>query len=172
MQFIGILLILSGAWSLYTAVRSSQSPLAAAASVIAGSGIQGAVYPTSTVGDSGSGVAQSPDSGTVSVSSNASVAQLQQYAESQFGQYDWSSSQLSYLIELWNRESGWNYKAYNASSGATGIPQALPGDKMASAGSDWQTNPETQINWGLSYIQGRYGSPQAAWAHETQYGWY
>lgn len=84
----------------------------------------------------------------------------------------WNASEMNDLVMLWNRESGWNPKAYNASSGATGIPQSLPGNKMASAGSDWKTNPDTQIKWGLGYIKDRYGSPSAAWAHETEYGWY
>ena len=81
------------------------------------------------------------------------------------------STQWGCLLNLWNRESGWVYDAENA-SGAYGIPQALPGSKMASAGADWQTNPATQIKWGLSYIQSRYGSPCGAWAHEQSSGWY
>lgn len=80
--------------------------------------------------------------------------------------------QMPPLIKLWNQESGWNQNAYNASSGATGIPQSLPGNKMASAGADWQTNPATQMRWGLGYIAGRYGSPAGAWAHEQQFNWY
>ncbi len=76
------------------------------------------------------------------------------------------------LVALWGRESGWNVYAYNASSGAYGIPQALPGEKMASAGADWATNPATQISWGLGYITGRYGSPCGAWAMSEQQGWY
>ncbi len=76
------------------------------------------------------------------------------------------------LVALWNRESGWNVYANNASSGAYGIPQALPGSKMASAGADWATNPTTQITWGLSYITGRYGTPCGAWAHSESVGWY
>ena len=70
------------------------------------------------------------------------------------------------------RESGWNPSAQNASSGAYGIPQSLPGSKMASAGADWATNPATQIKWGLGYIQDRYGSPCGAWGHSESYGWY
>jgi hypothetical protein len=62
--------------------------------------------------------------------------------------------------------------AYNASSGAYGIPQALPGSKMATAGADWETNAATQINWGLGYVNGRYGSPCGAWAHSESAGWY
>ena len=76
------------------------------------------------------------------------------------------------LDKLWKKESGWNYKATNRSSGAYGIPQALPGKKMASAGSDWRTNPATQIKWGLGYIKGRYGTPCAAWGHSQDVGWY
>jgi peptidoglycan DL-endopeptidase CwlO len=67
--------------------------------------------------------------------------------------------QLSCLVALWDGESGWRVNAYNDSSGATGIPQSLPADKMASAGADWQTNPRTQIRWGIGYVQGRYGDP-------------
>lgn len=84
----------------------------------------------------------------------------------------WGDDQFQCLDKLWTRESHWNYKAQNASSGAYGIPQALPGSKMASVGSDWQTNPTTQITWGLGYIAGRYGNPCGAWAHSQSTGWY
>lgn len=80
--------------------------------------------------------------------------------------------QYACLYNLWMRESNWNVYAQNPSSGAYGIPQSLPGSKMASAGADWQTNPVTQITWGLGYIQGRYGSPCGAWAHSQAVGWY
>jgi hypothetical protein len=96
----------------------------------------------------------------------------QQIAESMLGSYGWSSSQFSCLQPLWNQESGWSVTASNPSSGAYGIPQALPGSKMASAGADWQTSAATQIRWGLGYIQSTYGSPCAAWSHEQAYGWY
>ena len=86
--------------------------------------------------------------------------------------YGWGDDQFSCIVSLWNRESGWNYQAYNRSSGAYGIPQALPGSKMASAGADWQTNPATQIAWGYGYIAGRYGSPCGAWGHSQSAGWY
>lgn len=76
------------------------------------------------------------------------------------------------LNKLWNRESGWNYKAHNKSSGAYGIPQAVPGSKMASAGADWRTNPITQVKWGLKYIKGRYGSSCNAWRFFLNHGWY
>jgi murein DD-endopeptidase MepM/ murein hydrolase activator NlpD len=84
----------------------------------------------------------------------------------------WGSGQFSCLNSLWNRESGWNLHATNPSSGAYGIPQALPGSKMASAGSDWRTNPVTQIRWGLDYISDRYGTPCGAWGHSEATGWY
>ena len=74
-------------------------------------------------------------------------------------------------MKLWNRESGWRTTAQN-SSGAYGIPQALPGSKMASAGADWRTNAATQIKWGLGYISGRYGTPCGAWGHSQSTGWY
>jgi hypothetical protein len=86
--------------------------------------------------------------------------------------YGWSSSEMSCLVPLWMGESGWRVNAENPTSGAYGIPQALPGDKMASAGADWQTNAETQIKWGLSYIQASYGSPCGAWGFKQGHGWY
>jgi hypothetical protein len=86
--------------------------------------------------------------------------------------YGWSTGrEFPCLVRLWNRESSWNHHAANP-SGAYGIPQALPGSKMRSAGSDWRTNPETQIRWGLRYIKYRYGSPCHAWAHSMATGWY
>lgn len=86
--------------------------------------------------------------------------------------YGWGDDQFACLVSLWDKESGWNAGAYNSGSGAYGIPQALPGNKMASAGADWQTNPATQIAWGLGYISGRYGTPCGAWDHSTSVGWY
>jgi hypothetical protein len=80
-------------------------------------------------------------------------------------------SQFPCLDNIWTRESGWNYQAENA-SGAFGIPQALPGSKMASAGADWQTNPATQIKWGLGYIKSIYGTPCNAWAFWQGHGYY
>ncbi len=84
----------------------------------------------------------------------------------------WGEAQYQCLDKLWNKESNWRYTARNPSSGAYGIPQSLPGSKMASAGSDWQTNPTTQIKWGLSYINSRYGTPCNAWSHSVSYNWY
>jgi hypothetical protein len=95
----------------------------------------------------------------------------QQIAEAMLGSFGWSSSQFSCLDPLWAQESGWSVTAANP-DGAYGIPQALPGSKMASAGPDWQTDAATQIRWGLEYIQATYGSPCGAWAHEQATGWY
>ncbi|RKR73703.1 hypothetical protein C8E83_0798 [Frondihabitans australicus] len=83
----------------------------------------------------------------------------------------WGTDQYNCLVSLWNKESGWNVYASNP-SGAYGIPQALPGSKMSSAGADWQTSAATQITWGLGYIQGHYGTPCAAWAHSEADNWY
>jgi hypothetical protein len=84
----------------------------------------------------------------------------------------WSSHQYTCLVKLWNRESGWRVSATNRSSGAAGIPQALPGRKMASAGPGWRTNAKTQISWGLGYIKGRYHTPCGALSHSNHHGWY
>lgn len=97
---------------------------------------------------------------------------VQAIAYSKMKNFKWGIDQYSCLVKLWNRESNWRVNAFNASSGAYGIPQALPGKKMAVAGPDWMTNPETQINWGLGYIEGRYGSPCAALAHSDRLNWY
>ena len=96
----------------------------------------------------------------------------EQVAERMLSQFGWSSGQFSCLQPLWEHESGWSVTAENPSSGAYGIPQALPAAQMASAGADWQANAATQIRWGLTYIQGRYGSPCGAWAHEEADNWY
>lgn len=87
----------------------------------------------------------------------------QQIGETLAAAYGWSGANWSALKALWNGESGWNTFALNKSSGAYGIPQSLPADKMASAGADWKTNPATQIKWGLSYIKERYGDPLTAY---------
>ncbi len=96
----------------------------------------------------------------------------QQIAASMLGSFGWSSSQFSCLDSLWGHESGWNPYAMNPTTGAYGIPQAMPGSKMATAGPDWQSNAATQIRWGLGYIRADYGSPCGAWSHEEATGWY
>lgn len=101
-------------------------------------------------------------------------AAAQAYARSAIGSYGWGSDQFSCLVSLWTQESGWRANALNASSGAYGIPQSLPANKMAVAGADWRTNAATQINWGLAYIHDAYGSPCGAWNHEMSVNphWY
>ena len=86
--------------------------------------------------------------------------------------YGWTGGQTTCLDELWTRESNFETGATNSQSGAYGIPQSLPAAKMAAAGADWQTNPATQVRWGLGYIAATYGSPCAAWSHEQAAGWY
>jgi len=116
-----------------------------------GTGTGGIVYVTSTP----------PDPGTA-----------QSIAYNMMASFDFSPKIFfGCLVDIWNRESGWRYDAENA-SGAYGIPQALPGSKMASAGPDWQTNPATQIKWGLGYIKAIYGDPCKAWAFEEANGYY
>lgn len=119
-----------------------------------------------------SAAAASTNTTTIATNTSATKQEYQQYAYSLFGNYGWSEYDYQCLISLWEKESGWNSYSKNSSSGAYGIPQALPGSKMASAGSDWETNYQTQIKWGLSYIQGRYGSPSNAWSHFQSKGWY
>ncbi|MGN8051181.1 phospholipase [Curtobacterium sp. 22159] len=87
-------------------------------------------------------------------------------------EYGWGADQFQCLDSLWTKESGWNYQAVNANGGATGIPQALPGSKMATIASDWRTNATTQITWGLRYISQSYGTPCAAWAHSQASNFY
>jgi hypothetical protein len=96
----------------------------------------------------------------------------QQIAMAMLPSFGWPASEFSCLNALWAGESGWNPYASNPSTGAYGIPQALPGSKMATAGPDWQSDAATQIRWGLGYIRATYGSPCAAWGHEESAGWY
>lgn len=118
-------------------------------------------------GDSGSSVGTGPVATSGEAKRNMAIGRALAMP------YGWASGpNWKALQELWTRESGWETGATNPSSGAYGIPQSLPGSKMASAGADWRTNPRTQIKWGLGYIKVRYGSPQNAWAHEEANGWY
>lgn len=90
-----------------------------------------------------------------------------------YNRFPWRPKyQFRYLNWLWERESSWNVRSYNPYSGAYGIPQAVPGSKMSSAGSHWRTSARTQIRWGMRYIRSRYGSPRRAWAHSCATGWY
>ena len=93
-------------------------------------------------------------------------------AQALLAEFGYAADQFSCLDALWMSESGWRVDADNPSSSAYGIPQALPGSKMASEGADWATNPVTQIRWGLGYIQDRYGSPCSALSFKHGRGWY
>ncbi|MFG3018491.1 transglycosylase SLT domain-containing protein [Streptomyces sp. NPDC048254] len=101
------------------------------------------------------------------VQSSYSVAQIQAMAQQMV-----ASGQYQCFSNIVSHESGWNYQAVNASSGAYGLFQALPGSKMSSVGADWQTNPATQIKWGLNYMNSRYGSPCEAWSFWQANSWY
>ncbi|MBN9156100.1 MULTISPECIES: hypothetical protein [unclassified Microbacterium] len=133
---------------------------AAAAAAAAGSG----------GGSSGGSGGGSTDLGGGGV--NVDPAGAQAYAAGQLGNYGWGQDQFPCLYRLWMQESSWRADALNPDSDAYGIPQALPAEKLAAAGPDWRTNGNTQIDWGLNYIQDRYGSPCGAWAHEVSNNWY
>ncbi|WP_460388250.1 aggregation-promoting factor C-terminal-like domain-containing protein [Streptomyces krungchingensis] len=107
------------------------------------------------------------DASSFSVQSSYTVAQIQAMARQMV-----PSGQFQCFSNIVDHESSWNYKAVNASSGAYGLFQALPGSKMSSVGSDWQTNPATQIKWGLNYMDSRYGSPCEAWTFWQANNWY
>ncbi|MCN9244439.1 lytic transglycosylase domain-containing protein [Streptomyces sp. RY43-2] len=107
------------------------------------------------------------DASSIPVQSSYTVAQVQAIARQIV-----PAGQFQCFSNIVNHESTWNYRATNASSGAYGLVQALPGSKMASAGADWQTNPATQIKWGLNYMNGRYGSPCGAWSFWQANHWY
>ncbi|WP_218040732.1 lytic transglycosylase domain-containing protein [Actinomadura sp. WMMB 499] len=122
--------------------------------------------PEAAVGGGGGPLPDAPaGGGNTSVSENKAIGKQMNAVKGWSG--CWSA-----LESLWTKESGWNERAQNPSSGAYGIPQSLPGTKMASAGSDWQTNARTQIAWGLNYIDARYGTPCEAWGHSQSVGWY
>lgn len=100
------------------------------------------------------------------------AAAAQAYAAGAAAQYGWTGKNWQNLVNLWNRESGWRWNAENPWSGAYGIPQSLPPSKMAAFGANYRDDAAAQIDWGLSYIAGRYGSPNKAWEHSEHYGWY
>ncbi|MCB7137003.1 ubiquitin-like domain-containing protein [Cellulosimicrobium marinum] len=110
--------------------------------------------------------------GTMDVSVSVDPGSARAIGRSLAAQRGWGDDQFVCLDKLWTKESNWRVDADNPSSSAYGIPQALPGSKMASAGADWMTNPATQITWGLGYIEGRYGTPCSAWSHSVSVGWY
>jgi peptidoglycan DL-endopeptidase CwlO len=110
--------------------------------------------------------------GVTTTAPPADPTTAEQTGESLLSSFGFGSDQWSCLYDLWQQESGWNVYAENAASGAYGIPQSLPGDKMASVGSDWETDATTQIKWGLGYIKSVYGTPCGAWANEEADGFY
>jgi uncharacterized protein YabE (DUF348 family) len=118
----------------------------------------------------------SSDSGTTTTPSgrlwHATVAQAQAYAAGAAAQRGWTGNDWDCLVKLWTRESSWLWYAENASSGAYGIPQSLPADKMAAFGANYRDDAAVQIDWGLWYIAQAYGSPSKAWQHSEQVGWY
>ncbi len=115
----------------------------------------------------------SADAG-VAVTRSADIRQAdpKSLARALMPKFGMSSSEFSCLDSLWEKESGWSVNADNPTSSAYGIPQALPGSKMSSAGPNWENNPETQIRWGLGYIKDRYGSACGAWSFKQGAGWY
>lgn len=113
----------------------------------------------------GSGVAETK-------TEDLSTADPRALARALMPQYGISSSEFDCLDNIWSQESGWNVRADNPSSSAYGIPQALPGSKMSSAGPNWVDNAETQIRWGLGYIRARYGTACSAWSFKQGVGWY
>ena len=110
--------------------------------------------------------------GVATLAAPANPTAAQATAKAMLASFGFGTDQWSCLYSLWERESTWNVYAENAASGAYGIPQSLPGDKMASAGADWQTDAATQITWGLGYIKQVYGTPCGAWSNEVNYGYY
>ncbi|WP_374109075.1 tachylectin-related carbohydrate-binding protein [Streptomyces sp. CC228A] len=132
--------------------------------------------PVSTSGWSQQLLSAQPDSYTCTTSLDRdNIAEVKAAGRDMMNAHDaaWAnSSEWSCLEKLWDKESGWRWNASNPSSGAYGIPQSLPGSKMGTAGADWQTNPLTQIKWGLGYVDGRYGSPCGAWRFFQANNWY
>ena len=152
-------------------IAAEQAAAAAAAAAAAQAAAEQAAAEAAAAANSSAAPRQSSGGSRPSAPTDPSGAQAIA-RDMMASKYGWGSDQFGCLVPLWQRESGWNVNAYNASSGATGIPQALPGNKMASAGADWQTNAATQISWGLGYIADRYGTPCAAWDHSESVGWY
>ncbi|MDQ1130575.1 lytic transglycosylase domain-containing protein [Microbacterium sp. SORGH_AS_0888] len=161
---------LRGAYDAAVAKKASDDAAAAAeaqrqAEAAAAASRAAAASSSSSESSGSSSRASAPAVGPVDPGSAQGIARQM------IASYGWGDDQFGCLVALWNRESGWNVYAAS-SSGAYGIPQALPGSKMSSAGPDWQSNPSTQIAWGLGYISGRYGDACGAWGHSESTGWY
>lgn len=167
-------------------VTLGSAPVLAAAAIAAGSGLAGSSPSAQPVRPAAARTAQTAMSaGTATpatlLSTQAAPAARRHHLgwkreiawKMMYSRFGWRPKyQFRYLNRLWDRESSWNVHAYNPYSGAYGIPQAVPGSKMSSAGSHWRTSARTQIRWGLRYIRSRYGSPRRAWAHSCATGWY
>ncbi|WP_314856591.1 lytic transglycosylase domain-containing protein [uncultured Microbacterium sp.] len=154
------------------AAEAAAAAQAAAEAAAAKAAADAAAAAAAAAAETSSSSSSSSSVSVPSVDVNVDPASAQGIARTMLAaNYGWGDDQFACLVSLWNRESGWRVNAAN-SSGAYGIPQALPGSKMASAGADWETNPATQIAWGLGYISGRYSNPCGAWAHSESSGWY
>jgi len=154
------------------AAEAAAAAQAAAEAAAAKAAADAAAAAAAAAAETSSSSSSSSSVSVPSVDVNVDPASAQGIARTMMAaNYGWGDDQFACLVSLWNRESGWRVNAAN-SSGAYGIPQALPGSKMASAGADWETNPATQIAWGLGYISGRYSNPCGAWAHSESSGWY
>lgn len=124
-------------------------------------------------GSSGGNSGSSSDDGSATARLwHPTAAQAQTYAAGAAAQRGWTGDEWTALVKLWTRESNWRWSAENQWSGAYGIPQALPGSKMAAFGADWRNDAAIQIDWGLYYIAQRYGTPSEAWRHSEEVGWY
>lgn len=124
-------------------------------------------------GSSGGNSGSSSDDGSATARLwHPTAAQAQTYAAGAAAQRGWTGDEWTALVKLWTRESNWRWSAENKWSGAYGIPQALPGSKMAAFGADWRNDAAIQIDWGLYYIAQRYGTPSEAWRHSEEVGWY
>lgn len=154
---IAIGLIASGAVTLWAGVKG-MSITAVIQDIVTGKD------PRSAIANQWTSSGNVSSTSSPGISATGTVAQYQAYAFSKFAQYGWGTDQQRPLILLWNQESGWNPKAKNPKSTAVGIPQDITGN--------WHGTWQGQIDWGLSYIAGRYGNPAGAWAHEQANNWY
>jgi len=170
------------------------APAFAAAAIAAGGGFSGsaaaqpvnparsvsAIQPAGAARAAGAHAVTAADSAALLSAKPAAAARGHRLSRNEeiawkmmFKRFGWRPKyQFRSLRRLWDRESSWNVHASNPYSGAYGIPQAVPGSKMSSAGRHWRDSARTQIRWGLRYIRSRYGNPRRAWAHETSTGWY
>ena len=132
--------------------------------------------PSSTASTGGSSSGSSSGSGSSSAADSRlwhpTVQQAQTYAAGAAAQRGWTGDEWTSLVNLWTKESGWRWSAGNPTSGAYGIPQSLPGSKMAQFGANWKDDGAVQIDWGLYYITIRYGKPSVAWQHWKDFNWY